>query len=154
MDDRYASLPGAATSIVFVATKTCLLRQNTFLSRQNTSFAATDICFSGPVFLSRQNSFCSDRYVLSRQNVCRDKTFVAANIILSRQAYFLSRQTRVCRDKRFVATKMILLAAPANDSYVLGFYTRPEISPESNSDETINRGLPCVYACKKIIYAR
>ena len=39
----------------------------------------------------------------------------------------------------------------------------PEISPESNSlcrlyesssDETINRGPPCVYACKEIIHAR
>ena len=38
---------------------------------------------------------------------------------------------------------------------------RPEVSPESNcvrthksSNETINRGVPCVYTCKKITYAR
>ena len=60
-------------------------------------------------FLSRQ------KRLLWRQNyVCCDKSFVTTNIILSRQAYFFSRQ-KTCFVKSFVATKMILVAAPAND---------------------------------------
>ena len=87
------------------------LPQVLFLSRQNTAF------------LSRKNYVCRYKIFLLRQNY-----FVAAKV-LSRQAYFLSRQTRVCRDKTrllsrqkyacrdkylsgFVRTKMILVAAP------------------------------------------
>ena len=46
---------------------------------------------------------------LLRQKFCREKN------ILSRQAYFLSRQTCICRDK---SAKMILVAAPASDKSV------------------------------------
>ena len=70
---RRVSLAGAATSIIFVATNTCL-------SRQNTSFVATK------VRLPRQN-FCRDKgRVLSRQTcVCRNKSFAATEMCLSRQ---------------------------------------------------------------------
>ena len=91
------SLAGAATSIIFVATKDVFCRgRRVFvatkgLSRQKMCFVAADAC-------------------LLRQKVCRDKRCV------------LSRQTRVCCDKRFVATKMILVAAVASDMYLtLGF---------------------------------
>ena len=50
-------------------------------------------------FLSRQKYACRDKTYF-----CHDKSFVATNIILSRQTFFatsllLSQQTRVCRDK-------------------------------------------------------
>ena len=81
------SLAGAATSIIFVATKV--------LSQQ--IFVAT-------------NTVCLDKHTFSFPLFCCccDETFVRTSILLS-------RQTRVCRDKTFVATKMILEAAPAND---------------------------------------
>ena len=123
----------AAASIIFVATKVCLSRQNfcrdkvmfvtknicrhkrRVLSRQKTCFFATKlILVAAPAkVVSRQTYFCRNkRQVLFRQNFC-----------LSRQAYFcrekrrvLSRQIRICRDKHvFVATKLRLAAAPAND---------------------------------------
>ena len=75
----------------FVATNTC-----TRLSRQNTSFVAAKVC------LSRQNAtninVCLDKHtfvgtkdVFVAANVCRDKWFVAANIIISGQNF--------CHDK-------------------------------------------------------
>ena len=87
----------------FVATNTCL-------SRQNTSLVATK------VFLSRQNS----RQIF----VCRDKSFVARKLCQSSQAYlcrnkhiFVATKDVFCRDKHmFVATKMTLVASPANDT--------------------------------------
>ena len=79
------SWAGAATSIIFVATNTCLLRQNT-------SFVATKIRLPHFIFFTTTQNY-----------VCHDKT------------HFWLRQTRVCHDKTFVATKMILVAAPAND---------------------------------------
>ena len=85
---RFPSLAEAATSIMFVATNTCL-------SRQNTSFVETKVC------LSRQKN-CHDKNILLQQ------IFVATNII---------KLTRVCRYKTFVATKMILVAASANDRF-------------------------------------
>ena len=54
------SLVGAATSIIFVATNTCLLKQNM-------SFATTKAC------------------LLWQTYFCHDKTFVTTNIILSQQ---------------------------------------------------------------------
>ena len=40
-------------------------------------------------------------------------SFVAASILFCRhKSRVLSQQTRVCRDKTFVATNMILIAAP------------------------------------------
>ena len=69
------------------------LPQVLFLSRQNTSFVSTNICLS----------FCRDKHV------CCNKTFVAANIILSRQKF--------CHDKlTFVAT--IKCLSPQNTSFV------------------------------------
>ena len=86
--------------LTFVATNTCL-------SRQNRSLVATKVC------LSRQKVFVATN-VLSRQKVLPR---------LSRQAYFcrdkrlvLLRQARIFGDRTFVATKMILVAAPANDN--------------------------------------
>ena len=63
------SLAGAATTIIFVATNTCL-------SRQSTPFVATKVCLLWQKFcrvknmslLSRQAYFCRDKYVF-----CRDK---------------------------------------------------------------------------------
>jgi len=90
-DTRMASFPlwlaGTATSMIFVATNTCLLQQtrvrvfgstNTCLWRQYKSFVTTQL-------LSRQTWFC------------RNKRFVTTSILLSRQ------------------THVILVAAPAND---------------------------------------
>ena len=72
-----------------------------------------------------------------KYNFCRDKSYVAINTCLSRQApvcrnktRLLSRQKYACSDKTFVATKyfcmrgkyvfvatqMIIVAAPANDT--------------------------------------
>ena len=75
--------------------------------------------------------FVATKVVLLQQKyACRDKTFVAKKLCLSRQIFFhdniiLSRQAYFCRDKRrvlswektcLVATKMIQVAAPANDT--------------------------------------
>ena len=67
------------------------------LSRQKTSFVATKVC------LSRQNCVCRDKYLLQQTRVCRDRHF------------FVSTKDVFCRDKTFVAAKIILVAAPAND---------------------------------------
>ena len=80
---RKISLAGAATSIIFVATKTCL-------SRQNTSFVATKVC------LSRQN-FCRHKHVFvatySRQfflyTFVGTKDAFVATKLLSRQKLYL-----------------------------------------------------------------
>ena len=98
------SLAGAATSIIFVMTSTCLSWQHTF-------FVATKVC------LPRQ-SFCFDKIIfVATKYFCRKKSFSATNTCLSQQAYFgcdkrpvLSRQTSVtfvatniCHSKTFVA---------------------------------------------------
>ena len=101
----------------FVATKSCLLRQNIFVT--------TNICHN-------KHNFVATTFLLWQTRVCRDKTrllswqnyvsiiFVATNNfamtkVLSRQKTCfvmtntcLSRQTRVCHDKTFVATKWYL----------------------------------------------
>ena len=60
------SLVGAATSIIFVATRVCHDKTR-LLSRQNTSFVTTKVC-------------------LLRQHFCRDKImFIVTNMCLSRQ---------------------------------------------------------------------
>ena len=82
--------PGAATSIIFVATNTC--SHTKVLSRQKT-FAATKLCLSLQMFSqSRQAYFCH-----SRQKTC-----------------FEARQTQNTH-KAFVTTKTILVAATANE---------------------------------------
>ena len=134
------SLAGAATSIIFVTTNTCL-------SWQTMSFVVTKICLPQQnfcwyeVILLQQNFFvCQQVCLLQQKYAYHDKTFVATklcllwqifvvtnmfvmtNKILLWQAYFchnkghvLSRQTHVCHNKTFVMTKMILVAAPANN---------------------------------------
>ena len=73
------SLPGAATSTIFVATKVCLPRQNL------------------------------------QNYVCRDKTYACRD-----KHMFVATKHVFCRNKSMlVVTKMILVAAPANDNYVL-----------------------------------
>ena len=86
-------LAGAATSIIFVATNTCLSRQNVFCRDRNI-FVATNICRSkqfcrAKIFLSRPAYFCiffllpptitnvSPNLILSRQKFCRAKTFLS-----------------------------------------------------------------------------
>ena len=59
-------LAGAATSIIFVATKVCLPRQN--FCRDKVMFVATN---------------------LSWRNSCREKRFVATSVFLSRQKWYL-----------------------------------------------------------------
>ena len=80
----------------FVATDTCL-------SRQNTSFVATKVCRDKSFIakeLSRQNIFCRDRTFVTT-NICREKHNFVSVKVLSRQAYF-------CRDKHvFLATKQV-----------------------------------------------
>ena len=85
-------MAGAATSIIFVATKV-LLRQ-TRICRENVFVETKHVC-------CRDKSMLAERKLLLRQNyVCRDKIF------LSRQ-----KQTRVCRDKHtFVATRDVFVA--------------------------------------------
>ena len=86
---RGLSLAGAATSIIFFATKV--------------------VCHDKTRLLSRQKYACRDKHILSRlAYFCREKhVFVASkiffrtNIILSRQAYF-------CRDKRCILSQQKL----------------------------------------------
>ena len=124
----FVSLAGAAASIIFVTTKVCLSRQNFCCCCAKHIFVVTKV-------LSRQTRACCDKkrllsqqkYALSRQNLfSRDKhNLVATSILLSRQKTCfvvtntcLSLQTHVCHNKSFVTTKMILVAAPANDTFV------------------------------------
>ena len=116
------SLAGAATSIIFVATrvlsnnhdkrvycnKTCLLSQQKYACCDKHIFVMTNICCNKHNFamtkyflinkiFSWQELFCCDKCILLRQtHVCRDNT------CLLRQNF--------CHDK------MILVAAPASDS--------------------------------------
>ena len=104
------SLAGAATSIIFVATKvlSTFVATNTCLSQQKYACRDKIMFVQTNILLSRQAYFCGDKHVFVAKNICRDITFVttkifcrdkhnfvATNIILSRQAYF-------CRDKRRV----------------------------------------------------
>ena len=86
-----------ATSMIFVALKTSL-------SRQNTSFVASNICLSRQTYFCRNKSFVATNiwrdihnFVATNVNVCRDKlTFVATNM-----CFF-------CRDKSMlVSTKLL-----------------------------------------------
>ena len=87
---HYLSLAWAATSIIFVATNTCLSRHNTSLSRQN--------------YACRDKTFVATKLCLSQQN-----TIVTTTVFVT---------TKVCCYKsKLVATKMILVAAPASGNY-------------------------------------
>ena len=111
------SLAGPATSIIFVGEKS-FVATNTCLPRQNTSFVATK------VGLPRQN-VCCDK-IMSGQRFCRDKIclsrkekqLVTTNILWSRQkTCFVAANTCLSR-QTFFPTKMILVAASANDRSV------------------------------------
>ena len=77
------SLAGAATSIIFVATNTCLLWQTRLLSRRkyayrDKTFVTTNIFVAANILL--REIFVVTNIILTWQNVCRDKlTFVATN---------------------------------------------------------------------------
>ena len=99
-------LAGAATSIVFVATNTCL-------SQHKTSFVATKVLFVVVVVVvvvvvtSLQKYACcniSRQIFVATKVLWRQKYLVATNMILSRQAYFCRDKTRV----PFVATNTCL----------------------------------------------
>ena len=74
---------------------------NTCLSRQNTSFVATKVrLFATKLltsdlhnFVATKDLFCCEKHVFVLSlphSVCCDNYFVATNIILSRQAYFVA----------------------------------------------------------------
>ena len=84
------SLAGAATSIIFVATNTCLSRQICVFPWQNTC-------------LSLQNYVCRDKY-FSGQRFCRDKNILSRQKIFWRQNFCHGKHTcfsrqKFCRDK-------------------------------------------------------
>ena len=124
------SLAGAATSMIFDATKHVFCRDKSM-------FVATKVCLSRQKYACRDKSMLvATKVCLSRQKyACRDKSmFVATKVCLSRQKYAcrdknmlvatkvcLSRQKYACRDKHVfvsVATKIILVAAVANHNLV------------------------------------
>ena len=93
------------------------LSRQTYACRDKDIFVATNICREKHNFVATKQAYNS--MLVATKIFCCDKSFVAANIIVSRQkACFvptntcLLRQTCVC----FVATKMILAAAPASDT--------------------------------------
>ena len=55
------------------------------------------------LYLSPNNSFVATNIILSRQKFCRNKHI------------FVATKDLFCRDKAFVATKIVLAAVPAND---------------------------------------
>ena len=86
----FLSLAGAATSVIFIATNTCLSRQTHLLSRQK--YACHDKTFvTTNIFLSRQI------------NICRDKhNIVATSLLLSRQnTCFVATKNMFCRDNNY-----------------------------------------------------
>ena len=95
------SLPGAVTTIIFVATKV-LSQQSHFPDKHRTK-----------VWLSRQ-TFCRNKHtiVATKDMFCRDeRVFVATKVCLSRQNYVCYHifATHICRDKiMFVATNAYL----------------------------------------------
>ena len=92
------SLAGAATSIIFVATK------HVFVATKHV------FCRDKSIFVDR---FCCEKIMfVATKGLSREKKQGGGG----RTNTILSRQTRVCRNKTFVAAKMILVAAPANYS--------------------------------------
>ena len=108
------SLAGAATSIIFVTTNTCLSWQTRLLSRQkyaycDKTFVTTNI-FVAANFLLRE-IFVVTNIILTWQNACRDKlTFVATN------KSFVA--TNVLWAKKKQKKKKLLVAVPASDTKV------------------------------------
>ena len=119
------SFAGAATSIIFVATKG-LSRQtracrdiHVFVTakhafgRNKGMLVATKLCLSLQAYFGRDK-----RRALSGQaHVCRDKSVLVATKIFCRDKHnFVATSIFLSRRKTFVATKMILEAASANDA--------------------------------------
>ena len=82
------SLAGAATSIIFVATKDVFCRDKHM-------FVATKVCLSG-------QNFCREKAMFAATNICREKSFVTTKIFCHNKTLVatsirFSRQTRVCR---------------------------------------------------------
>ena len=110
------SFAGAATSIIFVATKTRLLSRQKYACRDET-FVATNI----NLVVATNTCFLKQNFCREKHNFCRDKhVFDATKVSLSRQE-FCRETTNICHDKNnrqktcFVATKLRLVTAPAND---------------------------------------
>ena len=121
-------LAGAATSIMFVATK--------HVFRRDKSMLAATKHLSRQIYVCREKIFLSRFLCLLRQKFVFVVVFVVTSILLSRQSKLVGIKNLsvqkcgsayFCRDKRrvffatntykhvFVATKIILVAAPAND---------------------------------------
>ena len=109
---------GSLPQVLFLSRQKICLSRQTCVCRDKTRLLSQYLCRGAAIsviflFLSRRSRL----FAASRQNyVCRDKSFVAAKILLS-------RKTRVCREKHvFVGTKrlsrqkMVLVAVPANDT--------------------------------------
>ena len=115
------SLAGAATSIIFVATK---IR----VCRDKHNFVATKP-------LSEQAYLCRDKHVLVATNICGGKhTFVAT------EKRVLSRKTGVCGDKHLlVATTFV-----AKKSYLWQLPPMIGQGPDGPSDPCIIQARQCV----------
>ena len=94
----FLSLTGAATSIIFVATKK-LLQQ-------------TRVCCNKHLFVATKHVSCRNKSMLAVTKLCSWQN-LWQNLCHDR---YLSRQTHVCRGRTFVTTK-ILAAAPASDNF-------------------------------------
>ena len=128
------SLAGAATSIIFVMTKVCLLRHN---------FYTTNLLLLG------QHVFVATKHVF-----CRDKSIFVTTKVLSQQAYscynkrcVLLQQTCVFCDKHmFVVTKLLL-----QQKYLWQLppmiVTSPTIFRNQNSRERLTSGS---FACRAV----
>ena len=144
-DWQTLSLAGAATSIIFVMTNTCLLQQNmcfvmtkVCLSQQNlchdkhvccdkTSFVVT----KNMLVAANMTNVLSRQTILSQQKFCHVKhTFVATKDVLCHNKHVFA--AHVCHDKTSVMTKMILMAAPANDRH------RPADTDWQTQNSTLN----------------
>ena len=109
---------GAATSIVFVATKHVLCLDKSMLVATKT-VVATNTCLLRQILVATiffKHGFVATKHVFSRKkksmlvatntyllrqiNFCRDKRFVAASILLSRQKkkYFVATNTYLSRE--------------------------------------------------------
>ena len=121
---RFASLVGAAVSIIFVATKvllrqTCVCRNKIHLLSQQKYACCVEHIFVMTKLLSWQ-IFVATNIIVSRRKFCCDKlTLVVTNrcLLWQNMAFccfccdrYLLRQAYFCRDRKyFVATNIILL---------------------------------------------
>ena len=89
------SMSGAATSIIFVATNTCL-------TRQNTSFA---LFCCDKSFFSRQAYFCREKHVFvaTKDVFCRDKRRVLS---LQKMSVTMLVATKVCLSRQTLSSSL------------------------------------------------